>query len=233
VHGASSTTTPIIVPEPLAMNVIHQSAQIILASASPRRRELLQQIGIHATVQAVDVDETKKPDESVNEYVERLAMEKAQRGFDVIQNDYLLPVLGSDTIVEIDGDVLGKPENRRHAKEILMRLSDQQHEVHTSVAIVTVDKKVIATSSSHVQFKKLEAAEIDNYLATGEADDKAGAYAIQGIAAQFVKNINGSFSGVMGLPLYETVELLKQCGISPFGKQNKSDEQPATSSATR
>jgi len=201
------------------MNHRQTSAQIILASASPRRRELLQQIGINAIAQAVDIDETKKPDESVNEYVERLAMEKAQRGFDVIHNDDLLPVLGSDTIVEIDGDVLGKPENREHAKEMLMRLSGQQHEVHTSVAIVTADKKVMTTSSSHVQFKKLGTSEIEDYLATGEADDKAGAYAIQGIAAQFVKNINGSFSGVMGLPLYETVELLKQCGVSPLAEK--------------
>jgi len=198
------------------MNFTQTSAQIILASASPRRRELLQQIGIKAIAQAVDIDETKKPDESVKKYVERLAMEKAQRGFDVIDNDDLLPVLGSDTIVEIDGEVLGKPEDRQHAKDILMRLSGQQHEVHTSVAIVTADKKVMTTSSSHVQFKKLETSEIENYLATGEADDKAGAYAIQGIAAQFVKNINGSFSGVMGLPLYETVELLKQCGVNPL-----------------
>ena len=206
------------------MNLTQASAQIILASASPRRRELLQQIGINAIAQAVDIDETKQPEESVNEYVERLAMEKAQRGFDIILNEDSLPVLGSDTIVEIDGDVLGKPENHQHAKEILMRLSGQQHEVHTSVAIITTDKKVIATSSSHVQFKKLETSEIENYLATGEADDKAGAYAIQGIAAQFVKNINGSFSGVMGLPLYETVELLKQCGVIPLKNMRASEK---------
>jgi septum formation protein len=207
------------------MNVDRKSVHIILASASPRRRELLQQIGVNAIVQAVDIDETKKPEESVNQYVERLAMEKAQRGFDIISNDDSLPVLGSDTIIEIGGEVLGKPENRSHAKEILMQLSGRQHEVHTSVAIVTPAKNVIATSSSHVQFKKLETLEIENYLATGEADDKAGAYAIQGIAAQFVKNINGSFSGVMGLPLYETVELLKQCGITPLGRTDKADEQ--------
>ncbi len=219
-HGASSTTTLITEPELLTMNVNRESVQIILASASPRRRELLQQIGISAIVQAVDIDETKKSNESVRSYVERLAMEKAQRGFDIISNDDSLPVLGSDTIIEIDGVVLGKPENRVHAKEILMRLSDQQHAVHTSVAIVTPDNNVIATSSSQVQFKKLETLEIENYLATGEADDKAGAYAIQGIAAQFVKNINGSFSGVMGLPLYETVELLKQCGVMPLGIKN-------------
>jgi len=214
------------------MNVNREPAQIILASASPRRAELLQQIGIKAIVQSVDIDESQKPNEAVNDFVERLALEKAQRGFDIISNADALPVLGSDTIVEIDGEVLGKPENREHAKEILLRLSDKQHEVHTSVAIVTRDKKVIATSSSHVQFKKLETSEIENYLATGEADDKAGAYAIQGIAAQFVKNINGSFSGVMGLPLFETVELLKQCGIHPLEKQNKSDQQLTTESTT-
>ncbi len=202
------------------MNINSKSAQIILASASPRRQELLQQIGIKTVVQSVDIDESQKPNEAVNDYVERLAMEKAQRGFDTITNKKLLPVLGSDTIVEIDGLILGKPENRQHAKEMLMQLSGQQHEVHTSVAIVTQKKKLIATSSSHVQFKQLDTLEIESYLATGEADDKAGAYAIQGIAAQFVKNINGSFSGVMGLPLYETVELLKQCGVTPLVDMN-------------
>jgi len=222
VHGASSTTTPITAPELLNMNSSSESAHIILASASPRRRELLQQIGINAVVQAVDIDETRKPDEAANAFVERLAMEKAQRGFEVIQNDNSLPVLGSDTIVEIGGEVLGKPEDRSHAGEMLKQLSGKQHEVHTSVAIVTGEKQLIATSSSHVLFKKLEAAEIENYLATGEADDKAGAYAIQGIAAQFIKNINGSFSGVMGLPLYETVELLKQCGVTPLENRNTS-----------
>jgi len=222
VHGASSTITPIIEPDFLAMNINRESAQIILASASPRRRELLQQIGINAIVQSVDIDESQKPNEAVSDYVERLALEKAQCGFDIISNDDLLPVLGSDTIVEINGVVLGKPENRQHAREILMQLSGQQHEVHTSVAIVTQDKSVIATSSSYVQFKLLETQEIENYLATGEADDKAGAYAIQGVAAQFVKNIHGSFSGVMGLPLYETVELLKQCGVMPLAIANKS-----------
>lgn len=191
-------------------------AQIILASASPRRRELLQQIGLTALVQAVDIDESRQIDEEVGVFVERLAMEKAQLGFDTIKNEKALPVLGSDTIVEIDGTVLGKPENRQHATEMLTQLSGKVHEVHTSVAIVTHDKKLIDTSSTHVQFKKLDATEIDSYINSGEADDKAGAYAIQGIAAQFIQNINGSYSGVMGLPLYETVELLKQCGVRPL-----------------
>jgi len=192
------------------------AAQIILASASPRRAELLEQIGVTAKVQAVDIDESQAEGESVIAFVERLAMEKAQYGFDTIDNEEKLPVLGSDTIVEIAGQVLGKPENRQHARNILQQLSAQKHKVHTSVAIVTEDKKVIATSSSRVTFKPLDDDEIDRYLATGEADDKAGAYAIQGLAAQFVKRLDGSFSGVMGLPLYETVQLLKQCGVDPL-----------------
>lgn len=190
------------------------SAQIILASASPRRRELLAQIGIDAKVQSVDIDETQKNGESVIDFVERLALEKAQRGFDTIENEEELPVLGSDTIVEIDGEILGKPKNSQHAKTMLQQLSGQKHTVHTSVAIVTNDETVLATSSSQVYFKILDDDEIDCYIATGESDDKAGAYAIQGIAAQFVEKLNGSFSGVMGLPLYETVQLLKQCGVT-------------------
>lgn len=197
------------------------SAQVILASASPRRRELLEQIGVRAIVQSVDIDESRKPGEPVKEYVQRLAMEKAERGFSTIKNSQKLPVVGSDTIVVIDGIVLGKPEDRQQAKEMLQQLSGQKHTVLTSVAIVTEDKKVIDTSSSVVLFNKLELQEIEDYVATGEADDKAGSYAIQGLAAQFVKNLNGSFSGVMGLPLFETVQLLKQCGIDPLSNNNK------------
>jgi len=194
------------------------SYQIILASASPRRAELLQQIAIRAKVHAVDIDETQKLNEAVLDYVQRLAMEKAQCGFTAMSNSGIseeenLPVLGSDTIVEIDGLVLGKPESRQHAKRILQQLSAKKHFVHTSVAIVTNNTERCLTSSSEVFFEKLEEDVIDRYVATGEADDKAGAYAIQGIAAQFIKRINGSYSGVMGLPLYETTKLLKQCGV--------------------
>ena len=198
------------------MSVKPVSPQIILASASPRRFELLQQISVRAIVQSVDVDESQKTDELVMDYVQRLAMEKAQCGFETIENEKKLPVLGADTIVEVNGMILGKPEKRQQAKNMLQQLSGQKHTVHTSVAIVTEDKKIIDTSSSQVCFKVLEEQEIDFYLATGEADDKAGSYAIQGIAAQFIKNINGSFSGVMGLPLFETSQLLKQCGVLPL-----------------
>ncbi len=198
-------------------DAISKVIQIILASASPRRGELLEQIGVRAIAQAVNIDETQKSGESSIAYVQRLAMEKAQAGFETIDNPLKLPVLGSDTIVEVDGQVLSKPENRRHASDMLQLLSGKKHTVHTSVAIVTDVKKIIDTSSTQVCFKRLTQAEIDCYLATGEADDKAGSYAIQGIAAQFIQNINGSFSGVMGLPLYETVQLLKQCGVTLLG----------------
>ncbi|NOR43050.1 MAG: septum formation inhibitor Maf [Gammaproteobacteria bacterium] len=193
------------------------SAQIILASASPRRRELLEQIGVLAIVQSVDIDESKKQGESVIAYVQRLAAEKAQTGCEIIENKNKLPVLGSDTIIELGDSILGKPVDRQQAKDMLRLLSGKKHTVHTSVAIVTVKDMFIATNSTQVQFKELEEDEIDGYLATGEADDKAGSYAIQGRAAQFIKNINGSFSGVMGLPLYETVQLLKRCGIKTLG----------------
>jgi len=195
---------------------MNRSAQIILASASPRRRELLEQIGIMAVAESVDIDETQKQEEPVLDYVLRLAQEKAKAGFKQISNPHSLPVLGSDTIVEIDGILLGKPESRHHAKQILQQLSGRKHKVHTAVAIVTNDELFHVVSSSEVAFKELDDAEIDCYLNTGEADDKAGAYGIQGIAAQFVKNLNGSFSAVMGLPLYETAELLKHCGIQPL-----------------
>jgi len=194
--------------------------QIILASASPRRSELLRQIGVIARAQAVDIDEARLAGEPALDFVQRLAREKARHGVNIIENIQGLPILGSDTIIEVAGTVLGKPENRRHAKQMLQQMSGKRHTVHTSVAIIAGDKTVLDTSSSQVYFADLDESEIDAYLATGEADDKAGAYAIQGIAAQFIKSINGSYSGIMGLPLYETAQLLKQCGIKPLNDYN-------------
>jgi len=194
----------------------NSQAQLILASASPRRRELLAQIGIPVRVQPVDIDESCRDGESVTGYVERLAMDKARHGFEVIDNPHGLPVLGSDTIVELDGDILLKPASRQHARDMLHRLSGRVHAVHTAVAIVTDSRRLHALNSSRVRFASLDEDEIRRYVATGEADDKAGAYGIQGIAAQFVEHIEGSFSGVMGLPLYETRQLLVSIGIDPL-----------------
>ena len=188
--------------------------QIILAWGSPRRLELIRQIAVTATVHGVDIDESQKSGEPVLDFVQRLAIEKARHGFLTVDNPHKLPVLGADTVIEVDGMILGKPANRRHAREMLQKLSAKSHTVHTSVAIVTEDRTLADTCSTLVVFKKLEEQEIDSYVATGEADDKAGSYAIQGIAAQFITNINGSYSGVMGLPLYETAQLLKQCDVA-------------------
>lgn len=195
---------------------MEQSIRIILASASPRRLALLQQIGIRALPAPVDIDETPRVSETVVDFVVRLAEEKARRGFEVIDNPEQLPVLGSDTAIEFKTHILGKPQNREHARQILQQLSAQKHTVHTAVAIVSEEKALIALNSSHVWFRPLAGEEINAYLATGEADDKAGAYAIQGVAAQFVQRIEGSYSGIMGLPLYETAALLRKCGIEPL-----------------
>ena len=208
---------------------MNDTPQIILASASPRRRELLQQIGIRARVQAVDIDESRYPDEPVLAFVQRLAKQKARAGtrlweneageYEAEENAAGLPVLGSDTVVEADGVILGKPDDRHHARVMLQMLSGTTHRVHTAVAVAFGDQLLIDISSSEVRFRSLDEGEIAAYVETGEADDKAGSYAIQGIAAQFIENINGSFSGVMGLPIFETVRLLKQCGIDPLANR--------------
>ena len=192
------------------------AAQLVLASASPRRRELMAQIGVPVIVQAVDIDETCRDGESAIGYVERIAMEKAQHGFNVIDNPDGLPVLGSDTIVEIEGRILLKPVDRDDAKAILRALSGKTHSVHTAVAIVTGSRRLHALSTSRVRFAELGDEDICRYVASGEADDKAGAYGIRGIAAQFIEHIEGSFSGVMGLPLFETRQLLVSSGIDPL-----------------
>jgi septum formation protein len=179
------------------------SKKLILASASPRRRELLEHM-----------DESMLRGETVLQHVRRLAIEKARLGYQQLsrqENDHV--VLAADTVVEIDGDVLGKPADRRQAAGFLTRLSARKHMVHTAVAVVTGTSELTDISSSEVEFAALTEQQITAYVATGEPLDKAGAYAIQGIAAQFIVNLNGSYSGVMGLPLYETAKLLSACGV--------------------
>ena len=191
------------------------SKQLILASASPRRRELLDQIGAEFSVHPVNMDESMLPGEGVLQHVQRLASEKARTGFEQLSREQAgLAVLAADTVVEIEGDVLGKPESEQQARAFLARLSGKIHRVHTAVALVTDEKELAATSSSEVEFMVLSEAQIAAYVATGEPLDKAGAYAIQGIAGQFVVNLRGSYSGVMGLPLHETTRLFSACGIS-------------------
>ena len=186
---------------------------LVLASRSPRRRELLDQAGIAHRVLAVDVDETRLPGEAPAVYVERLARAKARAGLAGAGD---LPVLGADTAVVVDGDVLGKPADRADGLAMLARLAGRAHEVLTAVALARPGgEEHCRLSVSHVTFRALTDAEIAAYWATGEPADKAGGYAIQGRAARFVTRLEGSYSGVVGLPLHETAELLAAAGIDP------------------
>ena len=191
---------------------------LYLASQSPRRRELLTQIGVSFDVLAVDVDESVKNDETPEEYVIRLAKEKAVAGW-YTENQTEKAVLGSDTAVVIDGEILGKPKNSEDARRMLQLLSGKTHQVMTAVALASKSQSASnlelnsVLSVSDVSFKTLSPNEIASYVNSGECDDKAGAYAIQGLAAAFITHLSGSYSGVMGLPLYETVELLNNAGI--------------------
>ena len=186
------------------------SPLITLASASPRRRELLDQIQVTYDVLPVHIDETHISGETAIDFVNRLARQKAQAGFALAP---YRPVLGSDTIVVMDSHILGKPADRNMAIDMLNMLSGSTHQVMTAVALCTEDDEFSALCISEVEFAQLSAQQIEKYCQSNESADKAGAYAIQGIAAQFIKNINGSYSGIMGLPLFETAALLKQAGI--------------------
>src|SRR5438477_11677825 len=193
---------------------------IYLASRSPRRRELLSQIGVRFHLllfrarpgEGPDVDEISMPSEKPDLYVERMARAKAEAGWRRMlqRNLPFAPVLAADTTVALERKIFEKPVDRRQAAEMLASLSGHSHEVLTAVALKQDDWMESALSRSEVRFKTLSAREIEQYVATGECDDKAGAYAIQGRAARFVIELRGSYSGVMGLPLYETAELLEK-----------------------
>ena len=184
--------------------------QLVLASASPRRSELLKQIGICHVIHTLDIDETPWPHESPLAYVERVANEKSA-ACRALRNDDL-PVLAADTSVVCDGRIMGKPDNKQHAVEMLMQLSGRSHQVYSAVSLRGVHHWQ-AVSVNEVRFRPLTQAEIMAYWQTGEPQDKAGAYAIQGLASIFIESITGSFSGVMGLPLFETAQLLAKQGI--------------------
>jgi septum formation protein len=185
---------------------------IHLASQSPRRRELLAQIGVRHDVIAVEVDETPRAGEAPAEYVLRLALAKARAGHRLRPDR---PVLGADTAVVQDDRILGKPLDRQDAAAMLAQLSGREHRVLTAVALVG-DREETRLSVSRVRFRPIDAAEAAAYWETGEPADKAGGYAVQGLGALFVESIGGSYSGVMGLPLFETGELLRRAGIAPL-----------------
>ncbi|HEU5176503.1 MAG TPA: Maf family protein [Burkholderiales bacterium] len=191
---------------------------IYLASRSPRRRELLSQIGVRYHLllfrervgEKPDVDESVLAGEAPAAYVERMARAKAETGWRRMLQRNLppAPVLAADTTVALDGRIFGKPGNRTEAEEILAALAGKRHEVLTAVALKNQDWIEVSLSTSEVQLKPLSKDEIALYVASGEGDDKAGAYGIQGRAARFVSEIRGSYSGIMGLPLYETGQLI-------------------------
>ena len=182
--------------------------RILLASASPRRAELLRQVGIAHAVRPVDVDESVRACEAPAAYVLRLAEAKAAALWRRLAPEERMPVLAADTTVALEGEIFGKPGSLAEARAMLGRLSGRTHAVHTAIALLHAQGSAARVSSSTVTFRELTPAEIDWYWHTGEPADKAGGYAVQGRAAAFISHIAGSYSGIMGLPLFETWELL-------------------------
>lgn len=192
---------------------------LYLASSSPRRRELLEQIGVDYRVVAVAVEETPGDGESAQQFVVRMAVEKACAGQAALGGAEV-PVLGADTAVVVDGDVLGKPRDRDDALAMLQRLSGRSHRVMTGVALVRGEQIRHRLSVTVVTFRDITADEARAYWDSGEPCDKAGGYAVQGIAAVFISRLEGSYSGVMGLPLFETAELLRGSLAAPLASRS-------------
>jgi nucleoside triphosphate pyrophosphatase len=184
---------------------------VCLASVSPRRRELLTQIGVPHKVVGAHIDETAHPGEMPRDYVMRMARQKALA---VRDRGEALPVLAADTTVVLDDVIYGKPRNRDEGVAMLQRLSDRTHEVMTAVALADARGVALRLNVSSVRFRKLTPEECNAYWETGEPHDKAGGYAVQGAAAVFIESLSGSYSGVMGLPLFETAELLRAAGVA-------------------
>lgn len=182
---------------------------LCLASASPRRQALLASIGVSVRVEPCDIDETPLPGESAERYVVRLAQAKAQTAMPVTG----LPTLGSDTAVVVDGKILGKPDDESHAASMLRRLSGRQHDVLTGVAVTGPKGVLTCCVTTRVTLRDISDSEIAAYWKTAEPCDKAGGYAIQGMASVFVAGIEGSHSAVVGLPLFETACLLRRQGV--------------------
>ena len=195
---------------------------LFLASESPRRAELLRQIGVEFELHAVNIDESRQANEIARDYVCRIARSKAQHAMEQLALEQLatdhrdLIVLGADTTIALEDDIIGKPVDRDQCRCILRQLSARQHQVLTAVALATIDGIELRLTQNQVSFRNLTDQEIDSYCASAEPMDKAGAYAIQGKAAVFIDRLDGSYSAVMGLPLFETAELLQAAGIAIF-----------------
>lgn len=180
--------------------------RIILASSSPRRRELLEQLGLQFEIYSPDIDESILPDEPVEQYVERLACAKADA---VLARFPDAIVIAADTSLGVDGQILGKPESKAHAFAMWQQISGRKHDVFSGVCVRTKAEKYSIVVRTQVEFQALSQADMERYWASGEPVGKAGAYAIQGIAARYIPRIEGSYSNVVGLPLHETVQLLQ------------------------
>ena len=196
-----------------------QQVRLYLASQSPRRAELLQQVGIGFERLSIDVAETLRENELPTDYVSRLAVSKAKAGWQQVVDQGLpiLPVLGSDTSVVLANEIMGKPRDRHHGLDMLRRLSGNTHQVMSAVCLCMDDLQHVAINTTQVRFRKITEQELADYWQTGEPVDKAGGYGIQGKGAIFVDAINGSYSSVVGLPLAETWQLL--LAIEQAGKQ--------------
>jgi septum formation protein len=205
---------------------------VYLASASPRRSELLRQIGVPFEVRPADIPETQAPGESADALVLRLAAEKADAVWRRVPAHERRPVLAADTAVVLDERVLGKPADEAEAEAMLAALSGRTHRVLTAVALRCGDKAETLLSSSEVRFRATTREERATYCRSGEPLDKAGGYGIQGRAAMFVEHLAGSYSGVVGLPLFETAALLARCGValSPARTAERSSTHAATGS---
>ena len=190
------------------------AATVHLASASPRRRELLAQIGVAVQLVAVPVDESRRSGEAPSDYVRRLARAKAAAAREGQQLPAAAVVLAADTAVVCGDDILGKPADAADAGRMLGRLSAGTHEVLTAVAVSSSQGESVAVSRSRVSFRAIDRGEAERYWHSGEPADKAGGYAIQGLGALFVSDLQGSYSGVMGLPLFETGQLLTEHGLA-------------------
>ena len=184
-----------------------------LASRSPRRAELLRRAGFRFECLPVDVPEIPRKGESPLDFAARLALHKAETALE--RSAEKLPVLGADTDVSVDGEILGKPQDREDAVRMLLKLSNRGHEVISAIALATPAAHAIASTKTEVIFAPISRAEAEAYWDSGEPVDKAGAYAIQGYAARWVREVRGSYTGVVGLPLVETIELLRRFGVEP------------------